>query len=204
MSTKYANEFDMPEDMFAGSANMDFAGMYLEASEEEETQTTTLAQQRIANRELGGTHYRSMQSLVKKAGVAYPPTTGARVAFASSVEAVFSYENPPAPGTSGTVVTVRTASGDLNHHEGKVFVRWDNGVMLPTYAEHLVVGTGAPRIADAVRRRVSSLGDLSDFLKVASDTLVHKATKDLWAMRQDGSSFVLERLFNETGDPLKV
>jgi len=36
------------------------------------------------------------------------------------------------------------------------------------------------------------------------DELVHKATKDLWSFREDGGQFVIERLFNDSGDPLKV
>ena len=57
---------------------------------------------------------------------------------------------------------------------------------------------------DVVVRRVASLGDLTDFLKVAKDTLVHRATKDLWSFKKVGEDFVIERLFDETGDPLKV
>jgi len=37
-----------------------------------------------------------------------------------------------------------------------------------------------------------------------NDELVHKATKDLWSFHQDGDNYVIERLFDETGEPLKV
>jgi len=48
------------------------------------------------------------------------------------------------------------------------------------------------------------MGDLTAFLKVGSETLVHKATRDLWSLRKDGKEFVIERLFDDTGVPLKV
>jgi hypothetical protein len=85
-----------------------------------------------------------------------------------------------------------------------VFVRWDGGRMMQVYATHLNPASGRQRVADAVARRVAGLGDLGDFLKVAKDTLVHKATKDLWSLKKVGEDYVIERLFDETGDPLKV
>lgn len=204
MSSKRPNDSGIPDDIFAGDSGVDFANMYLSASEEEDVQDGHEIQERVARGDLAVDRHNSVQAFARRAKVAYPPTTGARVRFARTIEAVFSYENPPAPGASGTIITVRTASGDVNHFDGKVFVRWDTGVMLPVYAEHVVAGSGASRVADAVSRRVAGLGDLSDFLKVANDTLVHKATKDLWALRRDGSDLVIERLFDETGSPLKV
>jgi hypothetical protein len=51
--------------------------------------------------------------------------------------------------------------------------------------------------------RVASLGDLTEFLKLADDTLIHRSTRDLWSFRRDGGDFVIERLFDEVGEPLK-
>ena len=51
---------------------------------------------------------------------------------------------------------------------------------------------------------MASLGDLTDFLRVADDTLVHRSTKDLWSFRQDGAEYVIERLFDTDGDPIKA
>jgi hypothetical protein len=51
------------------------------------------------------------------------------------------------------------------------------------------------------------LGDLTQFFsssRTASDTLIHKATKDLWSLKKDGSDYVIERLFDDSGSPLKV
>jgi len=54
--------------------------------------------------------------------------------------------------------------------------------------------------------KVASLSDLSDFFRIATDTLVHKAEKDLWRISEDGSGqVVIERLFDPaTHQPIKV
>ena len=54
--------------------------------------------------------------------------------------------------------------------------------------------------------RVASLGDLSEFFRVSSDTLIHKSVKDLWRVSEDeGGKVVIERLFNpNTKEALKV
>lgn len=185
---------EIPEDLFAGDASLDFTGMYLNASN----------QTPVESRIKGKTSVRELVSQTQSEGiVAYPPVTGTRVAFSSSIEAMMAYHNPPDGGGLGTIVTVRTASGDVNHHAGKVFVRWDGGRMMPIYATHLRAASGRQRTADAVSRRVASLGDLGDFLKMSKDTLIHKATRDLWAFKKVGEDYVVERLFDESGDPLK-
>ena len=186
------HDHDIPDDLFAGDESLDFAGMSLSAS------SSDGVVQRIAGR----TSVREV--VTRTASFEYPPVTGSRVSFSTDLEAVLSYPNPPAGGNVGTVVTVRTASGDVNHHDGMVFVRWDDGRMMQVYATHLRPSSGRQRVADVVVRRVASLGDLTDFLKVAKDTLVHRATKDLWSFKKVGEDFVIERLFDETGDPLKV
>jgi len=188
------NPNDIPDDLYAGDPSLDFSGMYLSAASSDGTAPETRIKGRTSVREV----------VTRTATVAYPPATGTRVSFSTELEAVLSYPNPPDGGTTGTVVTVRTASGDVNHHAGMVFVRWDDGRMMQVYATHLRPSSGRQRVADAVVRRVAGLGDLGDFLKVAKDTLVHRATKDLWSLKKVGEEFVIERLFDETGDPLKV
>lgn len=55
------------------------------------------------------------------------------------------------------------------------------------------------------RIKISSLDDLFAFNRVSSDTLVHKSTKDLWAIDSDEDGSVrISRLFDESGEPLKV
>lgn len=60
--------------------------------------------------------------------------------------------------------------------------------------------------AGAETIRTASLGDLTDFLKVADGHLVHKSTRDLWSFSKDADSgdFVVSRLFDDDGNPLKV
>jgi len=137
--------------------------------------------------------------------VAMPVQTGTRVQFVANLEAALTYSTMPADKTAGVVVTVRTASGDTNTHEGRVFVAFQDGTFGSFYPQHLRYASNT-RTAKAVVRRVASLGDLTDFVRVkeANSDLVHKATKDLWAFKKSGDQYVLERLFDEEGDPLKV
>ncbi len=58
----------------------------------------------------------------------------------------------------------------------------------------------------ADRIKVASLGDLTDFFRVSSDTLIHKAEKDLWRIGENKTGdVIIERLFNpDNKQPLKV
>lgn len=52
--------------------------------------------------------------------------------------------------------------------------------------------------------RVSSLGDLTSFLKRADGKLIHKSTQDLWSFNKDADgNFLVSRLFDDNGEPLK-
>jgi hypothetical protein len=136
--------------------------------------------------------------------VAMPIATGTRVTFNANLEAALTYPTIPADKMAGVVVTVRTAGGDTNTYEGRVFVAFQDGTFGSFYPQHLRYASNT-RTAKAVARRVASLGDLSDFMmsKEASSELVHKATKDLWSFKKDGDHYVLERLFSDDGEPLK-
>jgi hypothetical protein len=52
--------------------------------------------------------------------------------------------------------------------------------------------------------RVATLGDLTGFLRVSSNLLIHKSTNDLWSVSKtaDGA-FEVNRLFDDDGSPLK-
>jgi hypothetical protein len=132
-----------------------------------------------------------------------PIAAGTRVSFVDNLGAVLSYPDPPVGGSEGTVVTVRCASGDMTHLDSLVFVKWDSGAFLPVHHEHLRRASDV-RVASTYSLRVAAIGDLTDFMKTAGEDLVHKATKDLWAMKRVGDEYVIERLFDETGAPLKV
>lgn len=133
-------------------------------------------------------------------------TAGTRVEFVTNLGSVLTYPDPPTPHTEGTVVMTRTADGDTTHQGDLVFVKWDDGRFMPAYREHLRRAQVASKQASSFSRRVSSIGDLTDFLRAGSGTdLVHKATKDLWSMDKDeNGELVISRLFAETGEPLKV
>ena len=52
--------------------------------------------------------------------------------------------------------------------------------------------------------RVANLGDLTHFLKRADGMLVHKSTNDLWSYSKDAEgNFLVSRLFDDSGEPLK-
>jgi hypothetical protein len=53
------------------------------------------------------------------------------------------------------------------------------------------------------RRQVASLRDLAEFKRVAADTLIHKATRDFWALKPNGDgTYQIERLIDGNG-PVK-
>ena len=110
------------------------------------------------------------------------------------------------PGFLSLFVLVRTAMGDTTEHEGLVFVKFDSGKFLGIHRAHLVSARSATRTATAYRMTVAGMGDLGDFMKSAAegDELIHKSSKDLWKLSRSGGEYVIERLFDETGNPLKV
>jgi hypothetical protein len=54
------------------------------------------------------------------------------------------------------------------------------------------------------RRIVATCADLRNFVRISSDTLVHKSNNDLWTLRKEADGkFYVERLFDDNGEPLK-
>lgn len=132
-------------------------------------------------------------------------TSGQRVAFIETVNSILSYSDFPIPingekFAQGSVIRIRTSSGDITESNNYVFVRWDDGVVRQIHRDHLRVSS--ERVKTSHVKRVSSLGDLSDFMKDGSD-LVHRATKDIWTFKKDDGGYVIERVFDDTGAPLK-
>ena len=66
-----------------------------------------------------------------------PVEAGTKVVFAGGMGSYLSYEDAPVEGASGEVVEVRSATGDITHHDGKVFVQWEDGKLRSIHAEHL-------------------------------------------------------------------
>lgn len=55
------------------------------------------------------------------------------------------------------------------------------------------------------RIKVASMDDLLGFIRIGTDTLVHKAEKDLWRITEANGSVVIERLFDpSTNQPIRV
>ena len=134
-----------------------------------------------------------------------PVSEGTRVAFVANLGSVLSMDNAPENNAKGTVVTVKSASGQITSHDGRVFVKWDDGEFRAVHATHLRLAKGHNRTQKmAGKIRVASLGDLTDFLKISADTLVHKATQDIWSFKKDADGYVIERLLGEDGKPLKI
>lgn len=202
---------------YTADEDKDFAGNYLTATEKEEAAEEQLVKEaveyRLSGKALNEGSFESVRGLTDKARAAsalqLPVEAGQRVQFASNAGAVLAYDDPPAPNASGVVVAVKSASGMVTSHDGLVFAKWDDGKVRGIHAEHLKVASGRVRTTTsraASTLRVSSLGDLSGFLRLAGsdDTLVHKATRDLWSVKKDGSDYVISRLFDDSGAPLKV
>lgn len=128
---------------------------------------------------------------------------GQRVAFVWSLESVVANRKHPPKGAHGTVVMVRTAAGNTTVSDGVVYVRWDDGTFMPFHHRYLKPVVG--KVASGITFDMGSSALMDQFLSVTgSADLVHKATKDLWAVEQDGDAVRVVRLFGEDGSPLKV
>jgi hypothetical protein len=165
----------------------------------------------LSEKDLEGPVTTSMRGLTDKARAAkaliLPQPSGTRVSFVANLGSVLSYDDCPGEKMAGTVIMVKTAEGNLTHREGRAFVLWDDGKFRPILAEHLRLAPRNNRVASVIRMTASSLGDLSGLFASSSgkeDELVHRATQDLWSFRQEGEQYVIERLFDDTGNPLKV
>jgi hypothetical protein len=158
--------------------------------------------------DLSGSHtaVRKLTDAAKKANaLPLPVTAGTRVRFVANLGSVLSYDDIPNVGVVGTVITVKTANGIATSQDERVFVLWDDGKFRSIMAEHLRQATNTKQ-SMSVRMVVADLGDISALFASSggTDELVHKATQDLWSFKKDSSGYVLERLFDDTGKPLKV
>jgi len=164
----------------------------------------------LSGKEIGGHPFDSVRELTDGGraarAVQTPVKKGTRVTFKANLGAVLTYTDAPDDGLGGTVVTVKSANGPVTSHNGKVFVQWDDGKFRGIHAEHLRYAGSEKRPRGkkgSHRIRVGCLGDLTQFLKLGDDTLIHKSTRDLWSFRRDGQDYDIERLFDDSGEPLK-
>lgn len=164
-----------------------------------------------SGRSVEGSYFNSIYSLTDRGreenSIQLPVEAGTRVSFVSNVGSILTYENPPSAGSEGTVIMVRTADGDTTYFNDHVFVKWDNGKFGTIHKHHLRNAGLNTKIASSVSIRVSNLGDLTGFFEPVGGgkkDLIHKATKDLWSLQKNGDQFVLNRLFEDDGNPLKL
>lgn len=162
----------------------------------------------LNGRELEGPPTTSVRELVATKGIDLNQKAGTRVQFVADLGSVLSYSDIPDDRMEGTVVTVKAASGLCTHQDERLFVLWDDGKFRSIRAEHLRLAKSNKKHANSVRMVVSDLGDISNFFSPSvsgnQEELVHKSTQDLWSFRKDGDQYVIERLFDDTGEPLKV
>ena len=159
----------------------------------------------------GNQDFEGLQKLTdryrEKRALALPVESGTRVAFMGWLESFMSYENPPLDGMVGEVVTAKSANGAVTSFEGKVFVKFEDGTLRSIYAEHLRLAD-MNKTSTQVRTSfvVTTMDDLSDFMKVANGTLIHKSTQDLWSFSKDADgNITVERLYDsESGEPIKL
>lgn len=97
--------------------------------------------------------------------------------------------------------------GSLESSNGGLdaFLGDNPGVTTPLGVEKVASGqrqANPPRATG--RTKVASLDQLNGFIRTAEDQLIHKSDRDLWSLRKDAQGdFYVERMFDETGAPLK-
>jgi len=158
-----------------------------------------------------GSSFESVRGVVgKEEEIPKNASVGTRVVFKGGSGVSLVFKMVPKIGMTGTIVEtqeqgsskIRNARAHLEGRETPLNVRWDDetqGLMYPSYMR---LAKEAPKKKARVIR-VASLQYLSQFMKVAENTLIHKSTKELWSMRSEEGGFVIERLFDASGDPLK-
>jgi len=217
MSTHDNEEYwqSLLDEGYGKDAALDPVSNYLNASEKEAQAEIRRMDQAVESRLKGKTlnegQFSSVRGLTDTGRQAWqvqiPVEVGTKVEFVANAGSLLTYSDAPDPGAVGKVVTVKSGSGVTTSHNGMVFVEWNDGVFRPIHAEHLKLAKGQKRKGSPNLMRVASLGDLGDIFGkwgAEPDVLVHKATKDLWGVSQDGAGFVIERLFDDDGSPLKV
>lgn len=84
------------------------------------------------------------------------------------------------------------------------FLGANPAVVTPLGVEAKAASARAPRATMQGRTKIASLGQLDGFVRTAEETLIHKSDRDLWSLRKDAQGdFYVERMFDETGAPLK-
>jgi len=167
--------------------------------------------QHLSEDALGGPKFSSLQDLTDRGrdanGLDLSAAPGTRVSFITNIGSVLAVPDMPGEHEEGTIVMVRTGHGDTTHYNDEVFVKWDDGKLRAIHRHYLRRAKTSRKRASAYRITASGLGDISQFFVRANDgvtgDLIHKSTKDLWSFEQGDEGIVINRLFDDTGDPLK-
>ena len=54
------------------------------------------------------------------------------------------------------------------------------------------------------RCKVAGLTDLEPFIRLSAETLIHRSERDLWSLSKEADGeFYIQRLFDDSGEPLK-
>lgn len=72
-----------------------------------------------------------------------------------------------------------------------------------TGMDALFTREASAKVPRPARVRVASVSQLQGFQRLSRDTLIHKSDRDLWALRKEGDSMFIERLFDDAGTPIK-
>lgn len=87
--------------------------------------------------------------------------------------------------------------------EATGFDAYLGGEEVPEITE--LVTASASKNPQHKRYRVANMAQLKGFSRVANDTLIRKSERDLWSLEQsEDGEWVIERLFDDDGNPLKV
>lgn len=134
-----------------------------------------------------------------------PVASGTRVAFKYNTGSVLTYESIPDKGVCGTVILVKTSSGATTCVNDHVFVKWDDGHFRSIHINHLKKSNILSKKAFNITFETVDFNKIAfNFEAATADELIHKSTKDLWRLKKSKDKFVIERLFDEKGEPLKV
>lgn len=107
-----------------------------------------------------------------------PVEAGTKVVFAGGMGAYLAYDDVPADGATGEVVKVKSATGEITHHDGNVFVQWDDGKFRGIHAEHLRLA-GQDKQAEYRSLSPNEHEQLLD--EVAAEVKKHSRGDEIWA-----------------------
>jgi len=201
---KRGNDEDV-QGMFSDPAPINEVSAYLS-----DLSVDGAVESRLAGRKLDEGQFTAMQELTDswktKNAVQLPVKAGTKLQFSKDPSTLFAYHDAPELGAIGEAVEGRAASGYTTAFNDHVFLRFDDGVTRAIHISHLYEPKGHDKRSTQVDKiRVASIDALlGDFAKVGADTLVNRATRDLWSLKKEGEEYVIERLFDDEGEPIKA